>query len=79
MEIACKTCSHASVCKFKDSYENIACTLDVDIPTPLSLDIKCSQYNFDINYGFRASQETHASSNSTSSTKRLNVSIQNAE
>ncbi len=45
MEFLCKNCQHEDVCRFKNSYEKTMNDLNVKIPTPFSIELKCPHYN----------------------------------
>ena len=45
MEFLCKNCQHCDVCRFKKDYEKTMDDLNVKIPTPFSIELKCPHYN----------------------------------
>ena len=44
MEFLCKNCQHCDVCRFKKDYEKTMDNLNVKIPTPFSIELKCPHY-----------------------------------
>lgn len=83
MKIICQDCQHNKVCRFKKDYEETLNSLEIKIPTPFELDLKCPHYTLNLlNYHPCTLQDYGISTTASGSTEahiKANVSVKNLE
>ena len=44
MTILCETCTNNTICKYRDTYEKIVETMDIEIESPFYLTLNCPHF-----------------------------------
>ena len=49
MKFLCMDCNHSKICKFRDKYKETMDSVNMKIPTPFDLELKCPHYSTNMN------------------------------
>lgn len=61
MKFLCVDCNHSKICKFKDAYKETMDSINMRIPTPFDLELKCPHYLCNINSYYTCSSSSISS------------------
>lgn len=61
MKFLCMDCNHSKICKFRDKYKETMDSVNLQIPTPFDLELKCPHYSCNINSYYTCSSSSISS------------------